>query len=241
MPRKTRFFLPEVPVHVVQRGNNRQPVFFDDADCGVYLNGLAEEAVGHGCVIHAYVLMVNHIHLLVTPREGEGVSALMQALGRRYVAYVNRRHRRSGTLWEGRFKACPVQPDDHLLACCCYIEANPVRLGVVSDPADYRWSSYRRHALGEANALITPHASYRRLGATERARRASYLALMNDELNPELSKDIRACVQTGTPFGDEEFRRQLEHELGVKVGYSARGRPRKQGRHDAPASGAFRR
>jgi putative transposase len=240
MPRKIRFFLPEMPVHVLQRGNNREPVFFDDADCGFYLNCLGEEAVRHGCGIHAYVLMMNHIHLLLTPREGAGVSALMQSLGRRFVAYVNRRHRRSGTLWEGRFKACPVQPDDHLLACYCYIELNPMRAGIVSHPADYRWSSYGRNALAEANGLIAPHVIYRRLGTTEDARCAGYRALMSGGMIPEVIEDIRACVQTGTPFGDDRFRRQIEHELGVKVGYSTRGRPSKGCERDARSAHARR-
>lgn len=233
MPRKPRFFVPGVPVHVVQRGNNRQPVFFDDNDYAVYLAWLAEAAAAHGCQVHAYVLMTNHIHLLATPAEARSVSATLQALGRRFVPYINRCYRRSGTLWEGRFKANPVQQEDYLLTCYRYIELNPVRAGMVDDPGDYPWSSYRANALGGADVLQHPHALYCALGANDPARQAAYRALFAAALSADELKDLRACLQTGTPLGNDRFRTEIEAALGVRVGYSSRGRPRKPPAHDA--------
>jgi len=230
MPRKRRFFLPAVPVHVVQRGNNRQAVFFDESDYRVYLSWLAEAAEGHGCAVHAYVLMTNHVHLLMTPAEASGLSAALQALGRRFVPYINHRYGRSGTLWEGRFKASLVQEDAYLLSCYRYIESNPVRAGMVSAPGDYPWSSYHANALGTSDQLITPHPTYRTLGASEADRRAAYTALFAASLDAEATRAIRRCLQTGTPLGNDRFRAEIERALGVRVGYSARGRPRKRDR-----------
>jgi len=132
MPRKPRFFVPGVPVHVAQRGNNRQPVLFGDNDYAVCLDWLAEAAAAHGLQVHAYVLMTKHIHLLTTPAEVRSVSATLQALGRRFVPYINRSYQRTGTLWDGRYKANPVQQEDYLLTCYRYIGLNPVRAGMVA-------------------------------------------------------------------------------------------------------------
>ena len=146
MRRKPRFFVPGVPIHVLQRGNNRQAVFFDDNDYRVYLDWLSEAATAHGCAIHAYVLMTNHVHLLMTPVERRSVSEAPWTLGRRFVPYINHSYRRTGTLWEGRFKANPIQDEAYLLTCYRYIELNPVRAAMVDDPADYPWSNYRANA-----------------------------------------------------------------------------------------------
>jgi putative transposase len=227
MPRKIRFFLPGVPVHVVQRGNNREAVFFCADDYGTYLDWLREEAAGRGCVVHAYALMTNHIHLLMTPRDRGGLSDTLQALGRRFVPRINHAYARSGTLWEGRFKASPVQEDAYLLACYRYIELNPVRAGMVADPGGYPWSSYRANALGQPDPLLVPHPLYLALGATDAARQAAYRELFETGMEPATLKEIRACLQTGTPLGNDRFREQIERALGVKVGYAARGRPKK--------------
>jgi len=141
MPRKPRFYLPDVPAHVIQRGNNRQAVFFSDDDYRAYLGWLKEGAVRRGCAIHAYVLMTNHVHLLVTPEARESISRTIQYVGRRYVTYVNHQYGRSGTLWEGRHKGSTISSDAYLLACSRYIELNPVRAGMVEAPGDYLWSS----------------------------------------------------------------------------------------------------
>ncbi|WP_366514978.1 transposase [Solimonas terrae] len=140
----------------MQRGNNRQACFYADDDYVFYLDWLKEYARKAGCQIHAYVLMTNHVHLLISSLRADGAGILMKALGQRYVQYVNRQYRRSGTLWEGRFRSCLVQQDEYLLSCHRYIELNPVRAGMVSHPGDYPWSSYRANGQGEADALVSP-------------------------------------------------------------------------------------
>jgi putative transposase len=234
MSRKRRFFLPDLPVHVVQRGNNRQAVFFDENDYRIYLDCLSEAAHAHGCAIHAYVLMTNHIHLLTTPSAAAAIGETLQALGRRFVPHINRSYGRSGTLWEGRYKASLVQDDVYLLTCYRYIERNPVRAGMVAEPAAYPWSSYRANALGEANPLLRPHPLYLALGNRAAERQAAYRDLFATEIDPDSLNAVRACLQTGTPLGNDRFRAQIEQALGVKVGYSACGRPRRPDAEEAP-------
>lgn len=164
MPRRPRVALPEVPLHLIQRGNNRQACFFAEEDYAFYLDHLAEQAIKQGCRVHAYCLMTNHVHLLVTPLAEGSVGALMKAVGQRYVQYVNRTYRRSGTLWEGRFRSCVLQDDAYLLACSRYIEMNPVRAGMVVHPGDYRWSSYRANGQGRLTRWWCPMLSIRLWG-----------------------------------------------------------------------------
>ncbi len=160
MPRRPRIVIPQMPLHVIQRGNNRQACFFADEDYRRYLDWLREYAGELGCDIHAYVLTTNHVHLLLTPREADSVGRLMKRLGQRYVQYVNRVYQRSGTLWEGRFKSCLTQEEQYVLGCYRYIELNPVRAGMVEHPADYPWTSYRINAQNEKSELVTPHPLY---------------------------------------------------------------------------------
>lgn len=227
MPRKPRFFLPDMPAHVVQRGNNRQAIFFADKDYRVYLGWVHEAAQRWGCVIHAYVLMTNHVHLLMTPQDSEAISRVMQYVGRRYVPYVNQTYGRHGTLWEGRFKASLIQSEAYLLTCHRYIELNPVRAGIVTDPGDYPWSSYRSNALGERNPVLSAHAEYLALGDSAEARQAAYRQMFGETLDDPMLKQLRASLQTGTPFGDHRFRERIEQTLGRKIGFASRGRPRK--------------
>jgi len=226
MPRKPRFFLPGIPVHVVQRGNNRQAVFFADDDCRAYLGWLEEACQRYGCEVHAYVLMTNHVHLLMTPCERDSVSRAMQYVGRRYVPYVNSCYRRSGTLWEGRFKACLIDGPDYLLICHRYIELNPVRAGMVALPDQYPWSSYRRNALAEEDTLVQPHSLYLGLDQEESKRAAAYRELFRGHLDGQVVNDIRAFLQTGTPMGNDRFREQIERALQIRVGQPCRGRPK---------------
>ena len=160
MPRRARLSLPDLPVHIIQRGNNRQACFFSDEDARFYLDWLGEYAASTQCRLHAYVLMTNHVHLLLTPPTADAAGKLMKALGQRYVQYINRTYRRSGTLWEGRFRSCLTQEESYLLTCQRYIELNPVRAGMVEHPAEYLWSSYRANAQGEPNPLLSPHPHY---------------------------------------------------------------------------------
>jgi putative transposase len=227
MPRKSRFFVPGLPVHAVQRGHNRAAVFFADLDCLEYLKYLRKSAQTCGCAIHAYVLMTNHVHLLFTPEQQGSAACLFQSVGRQYVGYINKTYRRSGTLWEGRYKANVVESARYLLACMRYIEMNPMRAGMVDHPAEYRWSSYAANALGDSNAVLSVHAEYLALGSSEERRQFAYRKLFDRCEDIEGLERFRAALQTGTPLGDDEFKREVEATLGVKVGFARRGRPRK--------------
>jgi putative transposase len=227
MPRKPRFFLPGIPVHAVQRGHSREPVFYEDGDYQAYLYWLGEAARRYGCAIHAYVLMTNHVHVLVTPADEDGISQMMQYVGRRYVPYINRTYGTSGTLWEGRYKASLVQEEAYLLTCMRYIELNPVRADMVKSPAHYRWSSYRSNGQGKEDKLLTPHETYMALGRTLEKRGEAYRELFKAHLDIGMLDAINAAWQTGTPLGNEYFRDKIERKLKCKVGYSKRGRPKK--------------
>jgi len=217
--------LPGIPAHIVQRGNCRQAAFYADEDYKHYLDWLDEGAIRHGCQIHAYVLMTNHVHLLMTPDTSDAISKVIQFIGRNYVSYINRRYRKSGTLWEGRHKGCLVADDDYLLACMRYIELNPVRAGMVEHPVAYRWSSYRNNASGVPRAPLSPHRLYQMLSQENDGRASAYRELFHQCITLDCIQDIRAAVQTGTPLGNQRFREQVEKILQRKVGQSRRGKP----------------
>ena len=227
MPRKPRFQLPGIPAHVVQRGNNRQAIFFEASDHTAYLSWLGEGLERYRCELHAYVLMTNHVHLLVTPEDRDGISRLLQYVGRHYVPYINHSYGRTGTLWEGRYKASLVQEDHYLLSCMRYIELNPVRANMVKSPAHYRWSSYRANAQGQVDRLLTTHDRYRGLGRNSSERQAVYRDLFRNVLEPDELKQVRAAWLTGTPLGNDRFRTDIERVLKTKVGQAHRGRPKK--------------
>jgi putative transposase len=227
MPRHARIALPNVPVHLIQRGNNRQPCFFADEDYYHYLHLLYKYSVKFGYQIHAYVLMTNHVHLLISSECSDAGGALMKVLGQCYVQYVNRVHLRSGTLWEGRFRSCLVQEERYLLACQRYIEMNPVRANIVAHPADYRWSSYRANAQGEANALVHPHSLYEGLDANATARQAAYRNLFADELDRGFTDKIRNATNGNFALGDEYFAAQVAIMNGRSAVPGQSGRPRK--------------
>ncbi len=230
MPRPPRIELVDVPQHIVQRGNNRQATFFADSDFRFYKECLRDAANKHGCEVHAYVLMRNHVHLLITPRQANATAKFMQSLGRRYVRYVNDRHGRTGTLWEGRYRASVVESERYLLACCRYIELNPVRAEMVKDPADYPWSSYRRQVLGEPDDEVVDHPLYLALGNTAAARRQAYGAVFRQAIDAALLKDIRQSVNRCGVLGSEPFKDHLEAVLSRPVRPGRRGRPVKQSR-----------
>lgn len=227
MPRKKRFYVPDIPVHVVQRGNNRDPVFFNTGDYQHYLTWLKEASLRYHCAIHSYVLMTNHIHLLVSPSSKDSISYMMQYLGRHYVPYINSHYRQSGTLWEGRYKGNLVQDDTYLLTCMRYIELNPVRACLVPNASDYLWSSFAVNRGEKNDDIITPHQTYLALGANQGSRQLAYKALFDTAMESNAVKEIRAALQTGTPLGNSSFREKIEQTLEVKVGQFKRGRPRK--------------
>lgn len=217
MARHGRYFLPDQPLHLIQRGNNRQAVFRGEDDYLIYREWLAEAAAEFGCAIHAYVLMTNHVHLLVTPENALSVPRTLQLLGRRYVRHVNRLYRRTGTLWEGRYRAAPIDSEAYFLSCCRYIELNPVRARMVAHPREYRWSSYRAHAHGTPDALLRPHPLLKGLGRTERDRREAYRALFKTALEEGFVDAVRAATNGGWALGGERFKEQIAKALKRRV------------------------
>ena len=227
MPRRARLALPNVPLHIIQRGNNRQACFYADEDYRFYLDWLREYADKSGCHVHAYVLMTNHVHLLISAERPEASGALMKALGQRYVQYVNRTYRRSCTLWEGRFRSCLTQEESYLLACQRYIELNPVRAGMVEHPAEYRWSSYRSNAQGEPDSQLKPHSLYLALGKDAASRAAAYRELFRYELEPGLVDEIRRATNGNYALGNAAFAAQVSTALGRRAVPGKSGRPRR--------------
>lgn len=227
MPRRARLRLPAVPMHVIQRGNNRQATFFAETDYLFYLECLKEAASRYGAQIHAYVLMTNHVHLLASGESPDSLSRAMQHVGRRFVQYINFTYRRSGTLWEGRFKASLVESETYFLRCSRYIDCNPVRATMVADPAQYRWSSHRCLALGEPDDLVRPHEQYLRLGDSATRRQAAYRALFATEIESEELEIIRSNTQRGWPLGSDRFKDQIEQALNRTARPPVRGRPKK--------------
>jgi len=185
MARLPRLYLPGCAQHVIQRGNNREVCFYDEADYNAYLSFLKEAATKYQVAIHAFVLMTNHVHLLVTPSNEQGISRMMQAQGRKYVQYFNFTYGRTGTLWEGRYKSTLVDADNYLLTVSRYIELNPVRANMVQHPSEYPWSSYRGNALGKPIQLLTPHSIYRQLGKIDKQRQSAYRALFRGKVSDQ--------------------------------------------------------
>jgi putative transposase len=227
MPRPRRLDLPGIPQHVIQRGNDRGACFFWEADHARYLGLLRELAAREGCAVHAYVLMTNHVHLLLTPAVSGAIARLMQSLGRRYVRYVNDNYERTGTLWEGRYKACPVESGRHLLHCHRYIELNPLRAGMVADPADYRWSSHRFSAQGVPDPLLTPHPEYLALGSDPEERQRVYRQWAIATVKPDELTAIREHTRRQHAYGTDDFRARIEATLGRSAGPQKIGRPKK--------------
>lgn len=225
MPRKTRAYLPGCPVHVIQRGNNRMRCFFGDRDYRLYKDCLAVGLERYGGELHAYCLMPNHVHLLVTPLSEDSISRIMQHVGRQYVLFINRNHQRSGTLWEGRHRSSMIDSERYLMACYRYIELNPVKAGMVANAEDYLWSSAGHHADGTPDTLITPHPLFLSLGANERECRQHYIELLQQPLTEEEEESIRSAVQRNLPTGREEFTRRLEAQLGRQLRPGRPGRP----------------
>jgi putative transposase len=235
MPRQPRIDLAGIPQHIVQRGNDRQPCFFNDIDRIRYLDELREISLHEHCVVHAYVLMTNHVHLLVTPATSGRIARVMQALGRRYVRYVNDRYHRTGTLWEGRYKACLVDNESYLLQCYRYIELNPLRARMVAAPEDYAWSSFTCNGLGTSNPLIQPHASYLSLGLDPASRCSAYRAFVTQAIPAKELENIRLHLQRQHAYGSTRFRAAIEAQLGRRAGPTKIGRPTKSALPDESA------
>ena len=222
MPRHARFRVDGYPYHVIQRGNNRTACFVDDVDRHFYLNLLAEFSRENGCDVHAYVLMTNHIHLLVTPDCGPGVSQFVKNVSQRYAQRFNRKYERTGCLWEGRFRSSIVD-SGYAMICQRYIELNPVRAGMAPHPALYPWSSYHANARGEPSSLVRAHSQFQTLGPDEASRRAAYVAFLEDAMTPAELERIRNAGRGGFALGGPEFAARLEALLGASPMRSRQG------------------
>ncbi|WP_040727256.1 transposase [Thiomicrorhabdus sp. Kp2] len=226
MARLARVAPVGVPVHVYQRGNNHQVVFAEEADFVAYLGWLIEYSQRYGVDIHAWCLMTNHIHLLCTPKKQGAISQMMQAVGRHYVRYFNFTYKRSGTLWEGRYKSCLVQEDSYLLDLHRYIEMNPVTADMVQEPSEYAWSSYQMNALGKQSKLGTPHPLYLALGVDEKRRQSAYRDLFTGHvLGVKLIEEIEQATLKGMALGNDQFKAQIELLTGRRVSPKKPGRP----------------
>ncbi|MHB8709145.1 MAG: REP-associated tyrosine transposase [Desulfuromonadales bacterium] len=227
MPRSGRLVLPDWPHHVIQRGHNRQPVFTDDDDFAYYLDNLRDEKHNLGCRIHAFCLMTNHVHLVIDPGPApDNLGRLMKRVAARQTRYVNKLERRTGTLWESRFKSSPVQTDSYLLACCRYVEMNPVRAGIVADPANYRWSSHATRIGGGRFDWLDPDPAWLALGETDDQRQAGYRRFIHDTVPEHEWKLIAESVQRGQLTGSRRFAEEVAERLQRRIDLRGPGRPR---------------
>ncbi len=229
MPRKPRYYLPGIPSHVVQRGHDRNACFFENENYQFYLNCLGEACERYDVELHAYVLMTNHVHLLMTPKTDLGISRVMQLVGNRYVQYINKKYGRSGSLWEGRHKASLINAEEYLLACYRYIELNPVRANIVKHPGGYRWSSYQHHATDYCDNLISEHDLYLSIDSNPIKRQYYYRELFKNALDDENAHHIRIAANFSAPLGGSQFKEQIEAMTGRKVSQLRKGRPERIG------------
>ncbi len=225
MARQPRFTIPGIPQHIIQRGNNREPCFYSDEDYERYRYNLIEAAKKNQAIIHAYVFMTNHVHLLVTPQQEHSITHMMQDLGRKYVRYINHTYKRTGTLWEGRFKASLVDSDAYLLTCMRYIELNPVRANMVIHPVEYRWSSYACNANGKLDAIIQQHPLYTALDKTAEQRQFAYRELFRIYLESDQIHAIRDALNQQLVLGRDDFKDKIEEMTHRQT------RPKPLGRH----------
>jgi putative transposase len=225
MPRKPRVSLAGVAEHVIQRGNNRQAIFGCEDDMKAYVTWLKQYSQKYNVSIHAWVLMTNHVHILCSPANHVGVSQMMQSLGRMYVMYFNKAYKRSGTLWEGRYRSCLVQNEQYVLELYRYIELNPARAGMVQEPSEYHWSSYQCNALGKFSELITAHPVYLAISKDVNTRQANYRSLFTRYVVRTLAEDIRKATNKGLALGSEQFKLKVAALSGRTVIEGKRGRP----------------
>lgn len=217
MARRRRLSIPDIPYHVYQRAVDGRTCFYDDRDRRTYLRYLSEATVEHACLIHAYVLMSNHVHFLLTPKTTIAMPEMMKALSGRYAQYFNRRNERSGPLWQGRYHSVPVQSDSYFLTCQRYVELNPVRGHIVDHPSAYRWSSYPGNSGGVKDSILTPHVLYLQLGNTIERRHLAYEKFIQQAL-PQEASQIYAATLAAKPIGSQEFRESFDRTMGSDPG-----------------------
>jgi len=214
-----------VPVHILLRANNRQQCFKASSDYATFLWWLREYSEKYQVDVHAWALLEDHLHLLSTPNTAGGLSRMIQALGRQYVRFFNQQNQRSGTLWEGRYRSCLVQPEGYILKVYRYIELNSVRKEYVSKPSDYNWSSYQINAQGKPSALCKPHTEYLKLGESKEERSEKYQEMFEQSSREDLLEEIRDSTNKGLAFGDESFKIEVEKMTGRRVRSLKSGRP----------------
>ncbi|MGV6817920.1 MAG: transposase [Thiotrichales bacterium] len=227
MARQPRFTLLGHPQHIIVRGNNQEDIFYYEEDYQFYLDKLKQACLKHQCDVHAYVLMTNHVHLLITPNKENSIAKAMQMVGRYYVQYFNYSYGRTGTLWEGRYKSTLIDSERYALTCYRYIELNPVRAGMVAHPSDYPWSSYHFNALGQADALVTPHKLYTALGRAKTDRQRAYRALFRARIPQQTIDEIRENTNKSWVLGSDRFKSRIEKKLNRPASPRARGGDRK--------------
>ncbi|MCP4270524.1 MAG: transposase [Gammaproteobacteria bacterium] len=227
MARLPRFNIPGIPQHVIQRGNNRNNCFYTHMDRKIFLSKLKEYSEKFNVAIHSYILMSNHVHLLLSPKEGDAVSCLLQSLGRYYVRYFNKTHGRTGTLWEGRFKSTLVDSDNYFLTVSRYIELNPVRANMVKHPDEYPWSSYQSNANGKSNKIITHHSCYLSLGKTDIERQKTYKKLCSENISVHTLQEIRDALNKTWILGNDRFKKIIESQTDIPLLPLKRGGDRK--------------
>jgi putative transposase len=212
-----------MPQHIIQRGTNRQKCFASEEDFAAYAHWLDKYAKKYSVAIHSWVFMTHHVHLLVTPDTETGVSKMIQTLGRHYVRYFNHTYRRTGTLWEGRFKSCVIDEENYLLTCQRYIELNPLRAGMVAASENYHGSSFRANGLGQYATMWTPHRVYQSLGKSVDERASAYRALFTGHLEPDMLAEIRQASNQGMALGNDRFKKEVEMLSGRRVTPLKRG------------------
>ncbi|WP_428353146.1 transposase [Methyloprofundus sp.] len=227
MARLPRYFVKGQAQHIIQRGNNRELIFVHDDDYQFYLECLQIAMEKNKLLIHAYVLMTNHVHILASPETETSISKTLQSVGRRYVQYFNFTYKRTGTLWEGRYKATVIDSEQYLLTCMRYIELNPVRAGMVEQPGEYPWSSYAANAEGNDNKLIKSHEVYRRIGANEVERTLAYRQIFRSAIGKADLDALREATNKGWVLGSDRFREEIERLSGRRSVAKPRGRPKK--------------
>jgi len=228
MARTPRLVIPNQPHHIIQRGHDRQLIFRDESDCQKFLAWLREASRQFKVAIHAYVLMSNHIHLLASPSDAQGLARMMQWVGRYYVPYFNHKYGRTGTLWQGRFKTSVIESERYFMLCSLYIEMNPVRAGMVSHPSKYPWSSYAHHTGDKTDSLIAGHSLYWALGNTPFEREAAYRQLMAQGIPRGDEENLTRAVLKGLALGSEQFQIGLEKQTSRRVRPAKKGRPFKR-------------
>lgn len=228
MARLPRLVIPFQPHHVIQRGVDRQVIFRETEDYVTFLSWLRDASRQFKISIHAYVLMTNHLHLLVTPADVEGLARMMQWVGRYYVPYFNQKYDRVGTLWQGRYKATVVDSEQYFMICSRYVELNPVRAGIVATPGEYPWSSYLHHVGLKLDTLIVEHPLYWAMGNTPFEREVAYKQMAEQALTSEQMAQLHYATNKGWVLGSEKFKHHLEQQGNLRVRPAKRGRPLKQ-------------